>query len=593
MGTAASERSATYYTKGSEEAAVVTPLTLQRLEHRQNLTQDSKRLVIALVGLPARGKSFVSRKLQAFLTWSGINCKVFNVGKYRREAVLHMMNKRQTSGVLGGDDDGHCNADFFDAKNEKASELRAYVAELALRDMLRWLDNEPESNGESSEPSSPVGSSPSRRWRKGHDRIAIFDATNSTAKRRRWILEECTSPEKRAGKTTGVVFVESICDDEALLGENYKFKVKNSPDFEGMDLESAIADLKQRVRKYEEQYETLTDQSQSYIKIFNLSTRLMVNHIYGRMAKTIVPALMAWNIGTRPIFLSRSGRVPDMIKTDENDSENSMLDLSSHTKKKLLNKGDGLGGSGLQYRDALCEFFGQEGKTFMKERLEKASSPSLRTGTSQTGLGTLENDDLPFPARILTSVMPRAIETALWDSLPVPIETISNLNPLDKGDFAGMELDEVQKQDPRFYSRLESDPYNTRFPGGESYCDLISRLETVVIDIEQQVAPVLVVSHVSCLQALIAYFRNSPVEQCMSIEVPMHTVIKFTPSRGGGWIESRHVLVEEPENAGAAVINVGSVPGNLLSMANHQPNTPIWGDHKSKNESPPPSLPCL
>ena len=81
-----------------------------------------------------------------------------------------------------------------------------------------------------------------------------------------------------------------------------------------------------------------------------------------------------------------------------------------------------------------------------------------------------------------------------------------------------------------------------RFPGGESYCDLIKRLDAVIVDLEQQVTPTLVVSHVSVLQMLIAYFRNSPVEKCMDIDVPLHTVIQFTPARGGGWSESIHTL---------------------------------------------------
>lgn len=86
-----------------------------------------------------------------------------------------------------------------------------------------------------------------------------------------------------------------------------------------------------------------------------------------------------------------------------------------------------------------------------------------------------------------------------------------------------------------------------RFPGGECYRDLIQRLTSVVIEIEQQVIPALVVSHLSTLQCLIAYFRNTPVEKCMAIDVPMHTVIKFTPVRGGGWCESRHHLFDEEE----------------------------------------------
>ena len=37
---------------------------------------------------------------------------------------------------------GACDANFFDSKNEAASQLRQQVAEAALRDMLKWLDGE-------------------------------------------------------------------------------------------------------------------------------------------------------------------------------------------------------------------------------------------------------------------------------------------------------------------------------------------------------------------------------------------------------------------------------------------------------------------
>ena len=246
------------------------------------MTKNSTRLVIVLVGLPARGKSFVARKLLNFLEWHGSLCKIFNVGRYRRKA----------SG-------GACDANFFAADNKNAAAIREQVAELALRDMLRWLDGEEETDTEGEANNNGSGSSGRSQNSNGsfhghRDRIAIFDATNSTVKRRRWVLEECTDPEKRPGKPTGVVFVESICDDEELLLENFRFKVSNSPDYKSMDEDEAIKDLKKRVKKYEEQYETITDDSLSYIKIFNLSTKLLVNHIYGRMSKVIVPALMAW-----------------------------------------------------------------------------------------------------------------------------------------------------------------------------------------------------------------------------------------------------------------------------------------------------------
>ena len=203
------------------------------------------------------------------------------------------------------------------------------------------------------------GDSRAKAWAK--DKVAIFDATNSTAARRQWVLEECTS--NREGKLPiGVVFVESICDDAELLEQNYRFKISNSPDYQGVPEEEALADLRERVTKYEEQYEPIADDSQSYIKIFNLSTKIMVNHIYGRMSKLIVPALMAWHIGTRPVYLCRPGQTPSGVTLDGEDyvssvdvSNASYLNMSSHSQKRM-NQGDKLGTAGLKFREELYKF---------------------------------------------------------------------------------------------------------------------------------------------------------------------------------------------------------------------------------------------
>ena len=331
--------------------------------------------MIVLVGLPARGKSFVSRKLQSFLRWSGSQTKIFNVGKYRRQAyaaTLKVNNNKSED-----EQTRSCSADFFDTKNQEAAALREKVAKVALDDMVRWLDSDaetddsddqqPHRNGRDSNKSNSslsttdalYGDSKAKDW--GKDKVAIFDATNSTAARRQWILEELTNT--REGKLPiGVVFVESICDDEELLEQNYRFKVNNSPDYHGVPEEEALADLRERVSKYEESYETITDDSQSYIKIFNLSTKLLVNHIYGRMSKLIVPALMAWHIGTRPVFLSRPGQTPSGVIVDGEDNVSSIdksnsnyLNMSAHSQRRM-HQGDKLGTAGLKYREALYKF---------------------------------------------------------------------------------------------------------------------------------------------------------------------------------------------------------------------------------------------
>jgi len=173
--------------------------------------------------------------------------------------------------------------------------------------------------------------------------------------------------------------------------------------------------------------------------------------------------------------------------------------------------------------------------------------------------------------------MRRSAETAEFEDFEIRPERLSALNPLDKGDFAGMELEELQISNPNWYDNLLQQPFHTRFPGGECYRDLIFRLGPIIIDIEQQVNPVLVVSHVSILQILIAYFRGTPVEQCMSIEIPLHTVFKFTPVRGGGWSESSHALLQE-----AGIPEVSSVPEFsqlTLDLSKHSQQQPFWGDH--------------
>ena len=105
----------------------------------------TQRLLIAMVGLPARGKTFISRKLTRYLTWLGYNAKVFNIGDKRRK-------------VLGVEDTATTN--FFDPENKEGVSQREQVAEDTLTDVVKFLNH-------------------------GTGNIALFDGTNTTKKRRK------------------------------------------------------------------------------------------------------------------------------------------------------------------------------------------------------------------------------------------------------------------------------------------------------------------------------------------------------------------------------------------------------------------------
>jgi hypothetical protein len=217
------------------------------------------------------------------MNWSGCKCEIFNVGKYRRQAFAELQKSKRLDEISEREEKGACDANFFDSNNQAAAELREKVAEVALKEMLAWLDEDEEELSDSEDQPDAGRQSSSTFLNgishsnlkfgqakldfKGHNKIAIFDATNSTNQRRKWILEQCTKPDTRSGKPIGVIFVESICDDRELLEENYRYKISQSPDFDGMTESEAFSDLRQRVKKYEDAYETINDDSISYIKI--------------------------------------------------------------------------------------------------------------------------------------------------------------------------------------------------------------------------------------------------------------------------------------------------------------------------------------
>ena len=45
---------------------------------------EREKIVLAMVGLPARGKTYIARKIARLLNWLGVPTRVFNVGEYRR-----------------------------------------------------------------------------------------------------------------------------------------------------------------------------------------------------------------------------------------------------------------------------------------------------------------------------------------------------------------------------------------------------------------------------------------------------------------------------------------------------------------------------
>ena len=230
-----------------------SPTKVHPQTRRHVLTPDAEGLVLVMVGLPARGKSFISQKLQRFLRWRGHPARIFNVGDRRRTTCTAPQD-----------------AQFFSEANV---EVRNKIAEGVLHEMIDWL--------RTGEGYGDIG------------RAAIFDATNSNKFRRANVVDMLRAELPQVK----VLFIESVCDDMQTIEINLLQKVRASPDFEGQDEERALLELRARIREYESQYETLSPtEGFAFIKLFNLSSRLHLNHVYGRAAKSLVPYMMGIHV---------------------------------------------------------------------------------------------------------------------------------------------------------------------------------------------------------------------------------------------------------------------------------------------------------
>ncbi len=98
-----------------------------------------------------------------------------------------------------------------------------------------------------------------------------------------------------------LIFLESVCDDPAVIAANIALKVSaGDPDYKNMSREDAERDFINRIRQYEAVYETITEPNLSYLQIINVGSQ-----IHGYLQSRIAFYLMNLHLKPRSIFFSR------------------------------------------------------------------------------------------------------------------------------------------------------------------------------------------------------------------------------------------------------------------------------------------------
>ena len=549
------------------------------------------RVCLAMVGLPARGKSYISKAIIRYLNFIGCPAKLFNAG-----------NKRRTEGLAGTD------ASFFDASNASAKEKREEMAMETLDELLAWLHGATTGCG-----------------------CGIFDATNTTAERRRAVAERCA----RESPHVTLLFVETICDDDEILTLNYRMKLVND-DYRGVDPAKALTDFKERVAKYEAVYQPLddaeaavADHDAAFIKMVDAGRKLVVSHSQSRVvASKVLGLLHSIHLGPRTIWLALVGETANdrkgVLGGDSPLSKEGLeytRAVAAHVRQRERELRDEEEGDeawdwatrrtkGHRYADnstmVLCGTLrrytqtseiliapsvggtraaaaaadgggdgGGDGSGDAKPALSKAKTAPPRQKRSTIGATSSEAiaaarkaGELDGAAAEGSSSLPTAEGGVARQFSEEPrrvVVKLQRLNELCAGKLDSLTYEQMKEHFPREYGARAADKLNYRYPGagGESYQDLILRLQESILMLEQTRGNIIVVCDRAVCRVLLAYFEGIDVVKMPYIDVEPGVLELRRSHSGFSCTHTRVTVGEATHAAGPGTRSTGQVPQAL------------------------------
>eukprot|EP01064_Diplonema_japonicum_P033868 TRINITY_DN679_c1_g2_i1.p1 TRINITY_DN679_c1_g2~~TRINITY_DN679_c1_g2_i1.p1 ORF type:complete len:563 (+),score=74.89 TRINITY_DN679_c1_g2_i1:81-1769(+) len=424
-------------------------LRLSKHMQKQPLTirqRDTQPLVIVLMGLPARGKTYISRRIMRYLAWLGVKTQVFNIAIYRRKNL------------------GFPDAEFFNHHNTENKTKLLEVFEQALEDLVSWVTND-----------------------KGQ--VAIFDGTNHSIDRRALIIEKLLQvvPKDR------IMFIE-MCDIMGGASDSVSQKeILLMPEYIGIDPTKANSDFERRISYYASAYETLSNsEGVPFIKCYR--NKMKMHRTNGYLTGKLTFLLMNLKVMHRHVYLcvteGTSSKEPDEASKPESDFLNDITRTSSDPSPQ-----DALEGSM------------ERGKTPLDSssaRLRKISQKNMsaaRSGTEGFAQALLS---------LLEAQVPNKEEVTIWSANDsADADTVTQLQKAGYPHVSWRYLDQCG------FSVAEQ---------GETYEDIIERLEPIIFEIERCPTHLMICGHGTVMTALHSYLG-----ECAPTHLAPCTVVKIQP----------------------------------------------------------------
>lgn len=493
------------------------------------------KLVVIMVGLPARGKSYITKKIHRYLQWQQHNSQIFNVGNRRRTAAGVSItspptspqhsprNSLRTTSIAGvidaptqaahillngidpleqqneltklpSADTMEQSADFFLPSNERASQIREQVALSTCDELLDFL------------------------LKKGGS-VGILDATNSTIARRQILSKHIKDREPKLN----ILFIESVCKDPKLLEANMHLKLRG-PDYKDKDPESSLRDFKKRIDAYESAYQPLGDYEEEnhmqYIKMIDVGRKFINYRVQGFLANGIATYLSSFNLSPRQIWLTRHGQSHDNLLN--------RIGGNSHLTE-----------DGRDFGTALYNLVTTKRQEWEEDQRKRAigGDHPLMPGDQTPPYPDLFSDLEEKNFCVWTSMLHRSIETAkdFQDDENYDVKAWAPLKELDAGDFEGLTYEQIRDEHADEFAKRKADKLNYIYPGvgGEGYLHVIGRLREIIRELERIKDHVLIIGHRSVCRVLMAYFMDLPREDVAGLDIPLGMVVNIEPKPYG------------------------------------------------------------
>ena len=288
-----------------------------------------------------------------------------------------------------------------------------------------------------------------------------------------------------------LIWVESICNLINLIEQNIIRTKLKSQDYNNWNPEIAVEDFRKRIIEYEKVYESLSLENDGpdtiFIQLINQNRQIVLRNLKGYLPSKLLSYLINLHNGERPIYFTRHGE-------------------SEHNIKDIIGGDANLSEQGKKFAERLALFFKNEGKLF---------------------------EEYPEKPKIYCSTLKRSIETAEYLSFLGNNISIKALDELNVGIFDGMTYEEIKNKNPKEFDERLKDKLRYRYPRGESYMDMIIRIEPIIFELERHGGPVIVIGHQGILRCLYGYFALAPIEEIPTINLPLNTLIKFVPQAYG------------------------------------------------------------